>query len=151
LAAFVLVGTHEYSLQQRHWMQQRAELGQWIARRLGPRLRLAGSVRDIRLVSFYAQAEEVPDIDRYPYQGDGLLWTIGQCKPDVLLLWGRENDAEDPPLWRELLDRHAELGLCRIPAGQLPPSCRDAEELVVAVRKELLTQRQPTATHAARR
>ncbi len=132
-------------------MRQRAELGQWICRRLGPQLRLAGSVRDIRLVSYYAQAEEVPDLDRYPYQGEGLLWTIGQCKPDVLLLWGKENDAEDPPLWRNLLDQHAELGLCRVPAGELPPGCREIKELVVAVRPALLGPRQPAATHAARR
>ena len=113
--------------------------GQWVLDHYGPGLRLAGEVRDMRLLAYYAQAEVVPDFDRYSYRDKNLPWTLGQFNPkaDVLLLWCPENDKETPRQWRKLLDGHAEWGFCRIPPEQLPASCRDVEELVVAVRKGL--------------
>ena len=141
LAAFFLIGTHDRSLEKRKWMQQRKDLGQWILRYYGPGLRLAGEVRDMRLLAYYAQAEVVPDFDRYSYRDKNLPWTLGQFSPkaDVLLLWCPEKEQASPPPWGKLLDGHLEWGFCRVPPAQLPLSCQDdaKEQLVVAVRKGL--------------
>jgi hypothetical protein len=135
-------------------MVQRFDLGTWILQRFGPGQRLAGDIREIRLVGFYAQAEVVPDVDRYSYRGENLPWTLGQLKPapDVLLLWAPEGDREDPPQWQKLLGEHAELGFCLVPPDQLPASCQGVKELVAAVRKGL-RERPPdkTPAHAAQR
>ena len=75
-------------------------------------------------------------------RGEGLVYTIRDCKPDVLILWCDEKHQKAwPSEWRKLLDGRPELGLCRVPADQLPRSCQTpqaAESLIVAVRKELL-------------
>ena len=105
----------------------------------------------MRLLAYYAQAEVVPDFDRYSYRDKNLPWTLGQFNPkvDVLVLWCPETERASPPPWGKLLDGHAEWGFCRVPPKQLPASCRDVEELVVAVRKGLQERAPPT--HAARR
>jgi hypothetical protein len=59
----------------------------------------------------------------------------------VLLLWDTDHEAVESARqaasWRRILQRHAELGLRRIPADQLPPSCQAEKGLVIAVRPEM--------------
>jgi hypothetical protein len=158
LLAFVLIGTHDRSLRRREWMCHSKDLGQWIAKHCGPRPRFAGGPSEMRLVAYYAQADEAPNFNRYSYRGKSLLWTIEQLKPDVLLLWDKDKDRGESPGWRKLLEEHAELGLCCVPSDQLPASCRnvagdageDVKELVLAVRKELLAK-PPATVQAAQR
>jgi hypothetical protein len=151
LAAFVLIGTHDRSLGKRWFMVQRAELGQWILDRFGPHRRVAGGLREMRLVVYYAQAEEAPPFECDLHRREDLLQTIGRCRPDVLLLWGWDKDLETPRMWRKLLDEHAELGLRPVPKNELPPSCREVDVFLAAVRKELLEGPPPASSHAARR
>ena len=136
---FALGTTDRRLMPDRGFMVQHADLGKWVFDRFGPHRRLAGALSEMRLVGYYSQGEIAPNYELYTYTGDGLIYTIQDCKPDVLMLWG---DPQHPAwAWRKLLDERPDLGLCRVPPDQLPPSCRTpaaAESLVVAVRKELL-------------
>jgi hypothetical protein len=158
LAAFVLIGTHDRSLEKRKWLAQRADLGTWIRQRFGPRQRLAGEVREMRLLAYCAEADVVPCFDRYSYRGANLPWALGQLQPapDVLVLWAREGDRENPPQWQTLLRGHAEWGFCLVPPPLLPASCQEVdgkgEPPLVAVRKGLLERLSkespaPSASH----
>jgi hypothetical protein len=143
LAAILCAGTTERSREPFQFMVQHADLGKWILARFGPQRRLAGHLMEMRLVAYYAHGEAVPNYDYYEYAGEALLQTIRDCRPDVLLLWSEPLEPVHPPTWRRLLDAHAELGLCRVPAAQLPPSCQKAEGLVIAVRRDLLSPAPP--------
>ena len=86
----------------------------------------------------------MPQYWLYSYTGDGLIYTIQDCKPDVLMLWCDQQHAGWAAEWRKLFDSRPELGLRLVPTAQLPPSCQTpetgkaAEWWIVAVRKELL-------------
>ncbi len=132
-------------LPDRQFMVQHADLGKWIFDRFGPNQRLAGALNEMRLVGYYSHGVIAPHYELYAYTGEGLVSTIRDCKPDVLMLWSDQQHSAWPAEWRKLLDERPELGLRRVPTDRLPESCRTskaAESWIVAVRKEML----PAAT-----
>ena len=141
VAAVFAMGTRDRALNERQFMVQHADLGKWILDRFGPHQRLIGALYEMRLVSYYSQGDIAPNYELYYYRGDGLIYAIQDCKPDVLMLWGNPQHPTWPSEWRKLLDERPDLGLCRVPSDQLPRSCQTSEtveSLIVAVRKELL-------------
>jgi hypothetical protein len=141
LAAIVVTaGYPDRSNHDRHGMAQHADLGKWLRGRYGANLRLAGHLPEMRLVSYYADAEEAANYQRYRYLNRDLPAAIADCKPDVLLLWSEPNLPDHSEFWRGFLDDHPEFGLRRLSSSQLPPSCREEKRLVIAVRKDIVAK-----------
>ena len=158
VAVAFAAGYPDRRLAERRFMVQHADLGKMDPRSLRPESPLVGALNEMRLVGYYSDGDIAPNYELYRYTGEDLVYTIRDCKPDVLLLWSDEKHPTGwPAEWRKLLDERPELGLCRVPSDQLPASCRSPgrpeadASLVVAVRKELLPAAEPARAKARRR
>jgi hypothetical protein len=116
LASLMFIGWYDALSSEFRSRFNSRQLGQWIQTNYGNARMIVGTNEQLRLVSYYAQANFRPIPPEL--RGESLVQLVEQQQPDLVILAPRATEAD----YDALLAQQQQLGLKRVDPAELPDS-----------------------------